>query len=83
MDPSVVGRTTLLRTIVGLCEPMSGGVERPRGSVPFVFQDPGLLPWGTVRRNVELVLGDDASTRAAQWLEKGETLMMDGSPRGS
>ena len=61
VGPSGCGKSTLLRLVAGLDHPTSGDVERPGidetpGSVGFVFQDAHLLPWRTVRRNVELLL---------------------------
>ncbi|MBP2476507.1 NitT/TauT family transport system ATP-binding protein [Crossiella equi] len=57
------GKSTLLRTIAGLVEPTSGRVtyrgETLRGPNPgtaMVFQSFALLPWLTVRDNVELGL---------------------------
>ncbi|MCP3798578.1 nitrate/sulfonate/bicarbonate ABC transporter ATP-binding protein [Allokutzneria sp. A3M-2-11 16] len=52
------GKSTLLRTLAGLVEP-SGGRVTYRGntlSVGMVFQNFALLPWLTVRENVELGL---------------------------
>lgn len=49
------GKSTLLSIIAGLEEPTSGRVHlhsRPA----LMFQEPALLPWLTVRRNVELPL---------------------------
>jgi NitT/TauT family transport system ATP-binding protein len=64
IGPSGCGKTTLLRIIAGLTEPSEGerrlslaadGVSRIRsGRVGFVFQDPTLMPWGTVVDNVLL-----------------------------
>ncbi|MEU7895084.1 ABC transporter ATP-binding protein [Nonomuraea sp. NPDC049152] len=57
------GKSTLLRALAGLLPPYTGriladGVEvadtsRDRA---MIFQDDGLLPWRTIRRNVELPL---------------------------
>ena len=61
VGPSGCGKSTLLKLVAGLETPSSGSVARPGidespGSVGFVFQDAHLLPWRTVRRNVELLL---------------------------
>jgi NitT/TauT family transport system ATP-binding protein len=64
LGPSGCGKSTALRLIAGLNAPTSGSlhVERPkataRGSHPvgFVFQEPTLMPWTTVRENVRLPL---------------------------
>ncbi len=66
VGPSGCGKSTLLRLVAGLDEPTAGGLtvngEAPRralGGQPdlgFVFQDPTLLPWRSVARNVGLPL---------------------------
>jgi NitT/TauT family transport system ATP-binding protein len=63
IGPSGCGKSTLLRIIGGLIEPTSGRIEI-RGRSPieaqrtkdigFVFQQPALLPWRTVAKNIEL-----------------------------
>lgn len=68
MGRSGVGKTSLLRVIAGLAEPMSGRVLRPAGRVPIVFQEPRLLPWRTTRQNVELVLPKAERRNAIEWL---------------
>jgi NitT/TauT family transport system ATP-binding protein len=55
VGPSGCGKSTLLRLAAGLLPPTDGALERHTDHVGFVFQDPTLLPWRTVSRNVELV----------------------------
>ena len=55
VGPSGCGKSTLLRIASGLLEPSSGTVDIDRNHLGYVFQDPTLLPWRTVRQNVELL----------------------------
>jgi NitT/TauT family transport system ATP-binding protein len=74
IGPSGCGKSTILRLISGLNPPSSGRIVvdglDPSGAVEklaFVFQEPTLLPWHTVLRNVELPLRlhhADAASRA-------------------
>lgn len=45
------GKSTLLRLVAGLLAPERGTIDV--GSTAMVFQDPRLLPWKTVRGNLE------------------------------
>ena len=71
VGPSGCGKSTLLRIASGL-QPHTGGTcDVDRSSIGYVFQDPTLLPWRTVRRNVELNaelqgMGKDERATAAQ-----------------
>lgn len=81
--PSGCGKSTLLRALTGLLRPDAGRVladgdmvtttSRDRG---MVFQDSALLPWRTVRSNIELALqlrGEPKSTRrdrAERWISE-------------
>src|SRR6202046_3205370 len=64
LGPSGCGKSTALRLIAGLSAPTSGTVRVSRPavtgggghSVGFVFQEPTLMPWTTVRENVRLPL---------------------------
>lgn len=84
LDPSGCGKTTLLRSIADLQEPTDGTI-RISGQTPkelrlqqkfgFVFQQPVLFDWRTVKKNVELPLEimyqskADRSKRADEMLE--------------
>jgi NitT/TauT family transport system ATP-binding protein len=55
VGPSGCGKSTLLKIASGLLQQSSGTVEVDRALIGYVFQDATLLPWRTVRQNVELV----------------------------
>lgn len=65
IGPSGCGKSTLLRLLAGLSAPDKGqlsvaGVDpislREQGSIGMAFQDPALLPWRSVRKNIALPL---------------------------
>lgn len=84
LGPSGCGKTTLLRSVADLQEPTEGEV-RISGMTPkeirlqqkfgFVFQQPVLFDWRTVKKNVELPLEimyyskEERSKRADEMLE--------------
>ncbi|OBK92426.1 nitrate ABC transporter ATP-binding protein [Mycobacterium asiaticum] len=74
--PSGCGKSTVLRALAGLKRPDGGRVladgeevVSTSGDRGMVFQDNALLPWRTVRSNIELALrlrGVPRTTRSAQ-----------------
>lgn len=84
LGPSGCGKTTLLRSVADLQEPTEGQI-RIDGMTPkeirlaqkfgFVFQQPVLFDWRTVKKNIELpleIMGqtkEDRSKRADEMLE--------------
>jgi NitT/TauT family transport system ATP-binding protein len=54
VGPSGCGKSTLLRIASGLDRATDGTVDVPANRVGYVFQDATLLPWRTVRDNVQL-----------------------------
>jgi NitT/TauT family transport system ATP-binding protein len=69
IGPSGCGKTTLLNILAGLDRDFDGAVtihHRHAGEAVtgYVFQNPRLLPWRTVRENIELALPQDASSAA-------------------
>ena len=58
VGPSGCGKTTLLNILAGLDTQFTGSIElNPQHIQPkvgYVFQNPRLLPWRTVRENIEL-----------------------------
>ncbi|MEU0200303.1 MULTISPECIES: ATP-binding cassette domain-containing protein [unclassified Streptomyces] len=83
VGPSGCGKSTLLRTLAGLLAPLAGQLTQdghpltgPAADRALVFQEDALLPWRTLRANVELPLairGVPRAERRAQaqaWLER-------------
>ncbi|WP_067696141.1 ABC transporter ATP-binding protein [Nocardia jejuensis] len=81
--PSGCGKSTVLRALAGLLRPDGGSVLADDTAVTgtnrdraVVFQDNALLPWRTVRSNIELALklrGEPRSGRrqvAERWIEE-------------
>ncbi len=63
LGPSGCGKTTLLNIIGGIVAPDSGAMEGFEGkAISYIFQDPRLLPWKTVRGNIEFVLSHELTT---------------------
>jgi NitT/TauT family transport system ATP-binding protein len=63
LGPSGCGKSTALRIMAGLAAPSAGRVQvahhdgaLPGQSIGFVFQEPTLMPWTSVRENVRLPL---------------------------
>ena len=60
LGPSGCGKTTLLHSIAGLVELNSGEIFREAAvtdnSLSYIFQEPRLLPWMCVSKNIDLVL---------------------------
>jgi NitT/TauT family transport system ATP-binding protein len=83
VGPSGCGKSTLLRTLAGLLAPLAGTADvdgspltGPSADRALVFQEDALLPWRTLRGNVELPLAirgvprAERRSRAEVWLER-------------
>jgi len=76
VGPSGCGKSTLLQAISGLMSPAAGSIMMDgrdaladREHLPpigYVFQEPRLLPWRTVRQNMELAM-EAAGVPQAEW----------------
>jgi NitT/TauT family transport system ATP-binding protein len=68
IGPSGCGKSTLLRLIAGLVQPSAGRIrlspEAQSAGLAFVFQNPTLMPWVSVERNVRLPLDLSGAERA-------------------
>jgi NitT/TauT family transport system ATP-binding protein len=90
VGPSGSGKSSLLRAVIGLQQPLAGTVEAGYAptEIGMLFQDDALLPWKTARANVALGLTFNGIDRAAAlvqgdfWLDKlGLTGFGDRFPR--
>jgi len=78
IGPSGSGKSSVLRAVTGLQQPLAGEVRLnvDPEHVAFLFQDDALLPWRTARDNVALGLTirgtkkKAARERAETWLER-------------
>jgi NitT/TauT family transport system ATP-binding protein len=83
LGPSGCGKSSALRLIAGLSAPTTGSVQvrrhdaaRQPHRIGFVFQEPTLMPWTSVRENVRLPLrlahvpGTEADARIAEALTR-------------
>ncbi|MCT9143495.1 ABC transporter ATP-binding protein [Streptomyces violarus] len=83
VGPSGCGKSTLLRTLAGLLSPLAGEITQdghpltgPAADRALVFQEDALLPWRTLRANIELPLAisgvprSERRDQAQAWLER-------------
>lgn len=65
VGPSGCGKTTLLNIIAELDKDFKGSIELGQShktpGIGYIFQNPRLLPWRTVRENIELALPSNQS----------------------
>jgi NitT/TauT family transport system ATP-binding protein len=81
VGPSGCGKSTLLKIASGLLGQSAGDVGIDRSRIGYVFQDATLLPWRTVRQNVELLTelhGFDKTERARRTREAIELVGLAG-----
>ncbi|MER5512395.1 ABC transporter ATP-binding protein [Streptomyces sp. NPDC002766] len=81
VGPSGCGKSTLLRTLAGLLSPLAGRIGQdgqplagPSAERALVFQEDALLPWRTLRANVELPLAVRRVPRAQRRLQAEQWL---------
>lgn len=72
VGPSGCGKTTLLNIVSALDQDYDGEIRIDRHQaqpkIGYIFQNPRLLPWRTVRENIELVLQGQDSTETVDFL---------------
>ena len=74
VGPSGCGKSTVLRLASGLVAPAAGSIDRGTDKIGYVFQDATLMPWRTVRRNVELLGELDGIDKADRLRKVDEVL---------
>ncbi len=83
VGPSGCGKSTLLRSLAGLLPPLAGQIGQdghpvtgPSAERALIFQEDALLPWRTLRANVELPLAirrvprSERRVQAEEWLAR-------------
>jgi NitT/TauT family transport system ATP-binding protein len=84
VGPSGCGKSTILRMIAGLEPPSSGAISIGglppaetvrRAGLSMAFQDPSLLPWRSVRGNIDLALHLARKPADAQAVDQLVTLV--------
>ncbi|MCP2342756.1 ABC transporter ATP-binding protein [Actinomadura rupiterrae] len=78
VGPSGCGKSTLLRIAAGLDSPTSGTVRSTAERIGYVFQDAALLPWRSVRGNVELLMELRGVPRAERRERAGQAIELVG-----
>ncbi len=59
LGPSGCGKTTLLNMIGGITKQDNGTINFSKQKIiSYIFQEPRLLPWKTVKENIEFVIKD-------------------------
>ena len=78
LGPSGCGKSTLLNALSGLDRDFTGavaiehnGIKANKARVAYLFQEPRLLPWRTVRSNVEFAL-DAAGFAKSEWSDRAD-----------
>ncbi|MCC2096549.1 MAG: ABC transporter ATP-binding protein [Hyphomicrobiales bacterium] len=67
LGPSGCGKSTALRLLAGLLDPTAGTIAWTGGKRPeigFVFQEPTLMPWASVEKNIYLPMKLRGETRS-------------------
>ena len=64
MAPSGYGKTTLLGLIAGLLKPQKGEIVNTFEKIAYVFQEPRLFPWLTVKENLLAVIDEKDESAA-------------------
>ena len=72
LGPSGAGKTTLLKILAGLETPSSGTVENHARRTAFVFQEPRLIPWRSVKDNLLFVNPDGDYKEALHSVEMAD-----------
>ena len=57
--PSGIGKTTLLRLLAGLTSPDSGCIRHDADRIAVSFQEPRLIPWLNIKKNINFVLSEE------------------------
>lgn len=75
VGPSGSGKTTLLKIIAGIDQHVDGkvtinGKETAKPDIGFMFQEARLMPWLTIKQNIEMVLPKTGSIESKKGILK-------------
>jgi len=78
IGPSGCGKSTMMNIVAGIDDPTSGtvtvGDSGEETNIGFVFQEPRLLDWRTVRQNITLAM-DGKGVPESEWDDRVETYL--------
>jgi NitT/TauT family transport system ATP-binding protein len=78
LGPSGCGKTTLLNTIGNLSKPDDGSLRGfDHKAISYIFQDPRLLPWKTVKENIQFVLPENIPDKERDKMAEGFIRMVE------
>lgn len=59
VGPSGCGKTTFLKILADLDKDFSGKIEKSFKKIGFVFQEPRLIPWKSLKENLSFISDDE------------------------
>ena len=70
IGPSGCGKSSICNTLAGLNKSAQYSITPANLKISYMFQQPRLMPWLTVRQNIQLVLPQTNNELISEWLER-------------